>query len=209
MKSLQGWKTVLVVFLTLLIVCETLAYVVNTPRPSEQFFQLYLLGSNHMAADYYPNNSTDLPLGTRVTWSVGVTDNMGSVQLVSVRVKLGNQSISPPEDQNALPSPSPVVTDFGRVLQNNETWEFPFVWSISNATLSGNSTRILTVQINDETYQFSDWSASYGYNFRLIFELWTWQEDANSFEFGWVTSGNERHVAWLQVWFNMTTPEFI
>jgi hypothetical protein len=54
------------------------------------------------------------------------------------------------------------------------------------------------LQINNETYQIQDWSAGGDYNFRLIFELWSWQRDANGFEFGWAASG-ERRVAWLQV----------
>jgi hypothetical protein len=42
------------------------------------------------------------------------------------------------------------------------------------------------------------------YNFRLILELWTRQTEANSLEFGWTTN-SEHWVAWLQVWFNMTS----
>ena len=35
-----------------------------------------------MAADYYPNNDTDIRIGEPVTWYLGVTDNMGTAQLV-------------------------------------------------------------------------------------------------------------------------------
>ena len=202
----QNRRTLIAVFITLLVVCEMVAYVTITPRPREQFFQLYLLGSKHMAADYYPNNDTDIRIGEPVTWYLGVTDNMGSVQLVSIRVKIGNQTIKPPDDQQALKSPAPVVTQYTRFVQDNETWETPFVWSISDAeVLSDNATRIHALQINGETYQIQDSSASNGHNFRLIFELWTWQTDANAFQFGWTTS-DEHRVAWLQVWFNMTSP---
>ena len=57
--SSQDRRTLITVFITLLIICEMVAYVANTPRPREQFFQLYVLGARHMAADYYPNNKTD------------------------------------------------------------------------------------------------------------------------------------------------------
>ncbi len=199
----QNTRTVIAVFITLLIVCELIVYVTSTPRPSEQFFQLYLLGSNHMAANYYPNNDSDIRAGEPVEWYLGVTNNMGTLQLVSIRVKISNSTILAPNDQQALESPAAAVTDFARFLQDNETWEFQFVWNISNATSIDGSTRILTLQINNETYQVSNWSASNGYNFRLIFELWTWQTSTNGFEFGWNTNG-EHQVAWLQVWFNMT-----
>lgn len=129
------------------------AYVATTRRPRDQFFQLYFLGAKHMAADYYPNNDTDIRIGEPVTWYLGVTDNMGTVQLASIRVRIGNQTIKPPGDQKALESPAPVVTEFLQFLQYNETWETPFVWSSSDAVPSRNSTRILTLQINNETYQ--------------------------------------------------------
>ncbi len=203
--SSQDRRTLITVFITLLIICEMVAYVANTPRPREQFFQLYVLGARHMAADYYPNNKTDLSLGEPVAWYLGVTDNMGSVQLVSIRVKTGNQTIKPPDDQQAIESPAPAVTEYMRALQDNETWEMPLVWSISDAVSLSSSTRILALQFNNETYQLQDCSASGGHNFRLIFELWTLQADTDTFQFGWI-AGGEHRVAWLQVWFNMTTP---
>jgi hypothetical protein len=158
-----------------------------------------------MAADYYPNNNTDISIGEPVTWYLGVTDNMGSVQLVSVRVKIGNQTIKPPNDQNGTESPAPLVAEYMRVLQDNDTWETPFVWTITDAVSTGASTRLLTLQFNNETYVLQDSTASGGINFRLIFELWTLEVDSNTFQFGWIASGEHR-VAWLQVWFNMTSP---
>jgi uncharacterized membrane protein len=203
--SSQNRRTLITVFITLLIMCEMLAYVATTPRPREQFFQFYVLGAHHMAADYYPNNNTDISIGEPVTWYLGVTDNMGSVQLVSVRVKIGNQTIKPPDDQNGTESPAPLVAEYMRVLQDNETWETPFVWTITDAVSTGNSTRLLTLQFDNETYKLQDSTASGGRNFRLIFELWTLQLDTDTFQFGWVANGEHR-VAWLQVWFNMTSP---
>ena len=201
--SSQNKRTLIVVFIALLVVFEMIAYVATTPRPREQFFQLYVLGSKRMAADYYPNNNTDIPPHETVSWYLGTTNSMGNVQLVEVRVKLGNQTINPPDDQQALPSPAPLVTEFHRFTQDNETWEFPFVWRVTNVGFANNSTHILELEINGETFQVVDCSAHSGYNFRLIFELWTWDTNAGAFQFGWVTGGEHR-VAWLQVWFNMT-----
>jgi len=185
--------------------CEATVYVISLPQPSERFFQFYVLGPNHTAADYYPGNDSNVNLGEPITWYIGVVNNMGTVQLVSVRIKTSNQTVPPPDDQRGLESPAPTVADFAQFLQDNETWEVSFVWSVSNATSSSGSTRILTVQINNESYPATSWSASNGYNFRLIFELWTWQTDTNTFGYGWNTEGTHR-TAWLQIWFNMTSP---
>jgi hypothetical protein len=57
------------------------------------------------------------------------------------------------KDQQGLESPAPVGTEFAQFLQENETWETPFIWSVSDAVLSGSATHVLTLQINNETYQ--------------------------------------------------------
>ena len=201
--STQNRRTLITVFLVLAIISEMGAYVALTPPPTEQFFQFYVLGKNGLAADYYPLNSTDILLDSKISWYLGVTNFMGNVQLVEIRLKLGNETTTPPNDTTDTPASAPEFLAFDRALTDNETWEFPFVWSITNATATGGTTHILTLQINNQTYQISDWSALKGYNFRLILELWVWQGDTNTFEFGWGNSA-ERRTAWLQLWFNMT-----
>ena len=201
--SSQNRRTLIAVFITLLIVFEMLAYVATTPRPQERFFQIYVLGAKRMAADYYPNNDTNIRPAEPVQWFVGATNFMGNVQLVVIRVRLGNQTIPPPDDVNASPSPAPLVTEFSRFIQNNETWEFPFVWQIVNAVAVDGSVSILELRINDETFQLQS-SARGGYNFRVIIELWTWDAESGALQFGWRTA-SEHRVAWLQVWFNATT----
>jgi uncharacterized membrane protein len=197
-------RNLLAIFLTLLVIFEVLVYVVVTPRPQEQFFQIYLLGANHMAADYYPNNDSNIHMGESVNWYIGVVNNMGSVQLAAIRVKLGNMTISAPNDTQAAPSPAPFVTEYERFLQNNETWEFPFAWQILDTTTTQGSVHILSLQINNQTILLSEPSARNGYNFRFIFELWVWDTDAANFQFGWFAT-NEHRVAWLQIWFNATS----
>ncbi|MGA2791800.1 MAG: hypothetical protein ABSF00_13665 [Candidatus Bathyarchaeia archaeon] len=203
--STQNKRTLIAVFIALIVVAETAAFVATTPRPQELFFQFYVLGSNRLAADYYPQNNTNVRVASPLSWYVGVTNFMGNVQLVEIRLKLGNETTTPPNDTSNTPSSAPELITFDRFLMNNETWEFPFAWSITNATATGGSTRILTAKINNETYEISNWSATNGYNFRLILELWVWQTNTNAFEYGWSSNG-ERRTAWLQIWFNMTNP---
>ena len=198
----QSKRHLLVVFLTFLVIFEMVAYVTTTPRPREQFFQLYILGANRLLSDYYPNNDPNIGVGDLVRWHVGVTDSMGSVQLVVIRIKLANQTIRPPDDLQAQPSPAPLITEFRRFIQDNETWEIPFDWSISDAVNVDGSTRIQGLDLNGESMLLDSLARS-GYNFRFIFELWTWQVDSGAFQFGW-WAGAERRVAWLQIWFNMT-----
>ena len=201
---MQRRRDLIIVFLVFLVVFETLAYVATAPRATEQFFQLYVLGANHLAADYYPNDDPNIGVGEPVQWYLGVTNFMGSVQLVAIRVKLGNQTIQPPSDENVTPSPAPLITEYQRFLQDNETWEFAFNWRILNATSSQGVTRIVGLEINNQTYHVVGVDAQNGYNLRFIVELWTWSVDSNVFGFGWY-AGSEHRVAWLQLWFNATS----
>jgi len=195
-------KRALVVFVSAFMIFAMLAYVAVTPLPKEKFFQLYALGETRMAERYYPNNNTNIPTDTPVKWYLGTTNFMGSTQLAIVRAKLGNQTLTPPNETIATPAPLPTIIEFSRVLQNNETWEFPFIWKIVNTTEVGNLT-YLTLNINGLEIHIEDVGAKDGYNYRLMFELWTLDTETNEIIFGWKAS-NDRRVAWLQLWFNAT-----
>jgi uncharacterized membrane protein len=195
-----------VVFITLLIIFEAAAYIATTPRPQEQFFQLYVLGAQGLAADYYPNDNPNLRVGDLVHWFLGVSNFMGSVQLVELRVKLGNQTIAAPNDQPISPSEAPMLIGFTRFLQDNETWQFPLSWSIARLSSdpTSNTTQLLLLNMNNQTIPLTGISARSGYNFRVIIELWVWDTDVAQFQYGWF-AGTERRAAWLQLWFNATS----
>ncbi len=190
-----------------LIIFESAAYVVNTPRPRQNFFEFYVLGANEMANNYYPNNSSFIQPHQPLTWYLGVGNQMGSFQFVDIRVKLGNQTIAPPNDTMATPSPAPLVAEFKQFVQNNGTWIIPFKWEILNfsSTPQGH-TRIIQLQLGNATYSLQNsptCSTLASCSFRFIFELWTWNVDLNDFQFGW-WNGPQQQIAWLQIWFNLT-----
>ena len=194
------------VFIILIILCETGTYLATTPRATEHFFQFYILGGNGLLADYFPRGNPNLRAGVKVDWTIGVQNDMGNSQIIEVRVKVANQTIDSPNDLNYTASPAPELMRIDQALLNNETSEFPFVWSISNATSTKDSTQILAIQVNNQTYRISDWMAKKGYNFRLIFELWSLRTTSNEFVFDFGSDGGHRQ-AWLQVWFNATNTQ--
>jgi len=185
-----------------LMIYSTIAYVLVNPMPKEQFFQLYVLGSKHMIGDYYPSNTTTITPNTNVSWYIGVTNFMGSIQYVLIKAKLCNLTIQPPNQTLATPSPAPEIATFKRVLLDNETWEFPFTWSIKSVEKRGESV-YLNLEINGVEIGVVNVAAVKGSNFRIIFELWTYDFDSGEFIFGWKTK-DERRAAWVQLWFNTT-----
>ena len=133
---------------------------------------------------------------------------MGSVQYLVIKVKLGNSSIKAPDDINCIPSPAPVLIEFRKVLMDNETWEFPFAWIIGETAEDGEMTyaTVLVINVKDGVeVQRGQVGALNGYNFRIIFELWTLDPATEELIFGW-KAGGQHKVAWLQVWFNATKP---
>ena len=204
----EDMKMALVIFTSATIIFSMLAYVAVTPRPKEHFLRLYLLGETKMAEHYYPDNNPNIPVGQPVKWYLGTTNLMGSVQYVVIKVKVGNSTIEAPDDVNYLPSPTPVLLEFSRVLIDNETWEFPFTWIIEEVREDGNMTHATVLVINVKNgveVRSGQASALNGHNFRIIFELWTFDSLTGSLMFGW-SAGGERRVAWLQIWFNATKP---
>ena len=204
-KLSEDVKRAAAIFLSSTIVFSTLAYVAVTPRPREQFFQIYVLGETKMAERYYPNNDPNIPLGQEVRWHVGATNFMGSVQYVVIRAKLSNSTIMAPNDTSHTPSPAHVLLEFKRVLLSNETWEFPLVWRISKVDRRGDNIALTVLEANDLEIHGNEVGALKGHNFRILLELWTLDPENGSLVFGW-RAGNERRVAWLQVWFNVTGP---
>jgi len=168
--------------------------------------ELYALGANGMASDYYPNNSSLIQVGEDVTWYLGVGNQMGSMQLVDIRVKLGNQTILPPNDTTSQPSPAPQFAELTQFLADNGTWEIPFIWKILNFTTQQGLSRILQLEINNVTYTLQNAPACSGTascRLRFIFELWTWNVAIDGFQFGW-TDESQQRIAWLQLWFDIS-----
>lgn len=194
----KRWLPALIIAL---MAFSILAYVSSVPRPREQFLQLYVLGPDKEAGGYYPNNSTYIPPSVPISWYLGVENSMNSVQMVTLMVKLGNQTSSAPNVDLLAPSDLPVVAEFQQVLPRNQTWELPFAWSIAQRRWMGN-TEFLTLNIDGRgSVPIDTIGAIDGKNFRIIVEVWTYDIESDQLTFGWKSNG-VRRAAWLQLWFD-------
>jgi hypothetical protein len=164
---------------------------------------MWVLGSNGLAEHYYPNDNPNLAVGDQVNWTLGVYNHMASIEYVVVRVKLLNSTLASPDEVTGKPSPVSPLTEFTRVLLDNETWSIPFVWKILNATQKGGSLSITRLSVNQTLLSGEFASAVSGFNFRFVFELWFYDENANDLVFSWRTSDTS-HSVWTQIWFNAT-----
>jgi hypothetical protein len=202
--SAQDFRYLLAFAIVATIVSSGVAYGVLNPAPSEQFYAMYILGSNGLAEHYYPNDNPNLTVGEPVNWTIGVYNHMGSLQYVVVSVKLLNSTLRSPDELSGTPSSVAPVTEYVRVLVNNETWTMPFVWKLLGVRSSVGRILITGISINQVTFTGDLVEAVSGINYRLVFELWFYDITTNGLVFSWHTQSGP-HSVWTQIWFNVTT----
>jgi uncharacterized membrane protein len=184
------------------IVTTGAAYETLHPTLNEQFFAMWILGSKGLTSNYYPNDNANISMGEPVNWTLGVYNHMGGLEYVIVRVKLINSTLPAPNGFNGTASPVPELLEFRRMIIDNDTWSIPFVWKLSNLTRQGPSVIINGLSVNQTALNGFLGSATYGRNFRLVFELWFYDETGEP-SFSWSSGGTLRSV-WTQIWFNAT-----
>jgi uncharacterized membrane protein len=202
--SAQDFRYLLAFAVTATIVTSGVAYGVLNPPPSEQFYAMYILGSNGLAEHYYPNDNPNLTVGQPVNWTIGVYNHMGSPEYVVVRVKLLNSTLRSPDELTGTPSSVSPLLEFVRVMVNNETWTMPFVWTLLGLRSSVGRILITEISINQFAFTGDLAEAASGFNYRLVFELWFYDMTTNGLVFSWHAQSSQ-HSVWTQIWFNVTT----
>jgi len=154
------------------------------PRYESRFFELGLLGSAKRAEQYYPNDDSVLNVGSQVNWHLYVHNHMGSYQNVIVRVKLLNSTMELPNDREHKPSPFSFFVEFPLSLSINETLLVPFSWSILEAISQNDSIIIKRLILNDQVFEVHVPASSDSF-FRMVFELWVYDQASQEFTFAW------------------------
>jgi hypothetical protein len=194
-------RYLLVVLVISSILSSGFAYRVLNPVPIEPFFATWVLGRGGLLQDYFPQNNSTLTTEEKVTWNLGVYNHMGTLEYVSLQVKLLNSTMAGPSDTSA--GTAPAILEFDRVLTDNETWTMPFVWEISSMNETHSTIKVTGLGVNGNLISGALGEAVKGYNFRLVFEVWYFDEASNDLTFSWQSSAGMR-TSWVQVWFNAT-----
>jgi len=164
---------------------------------------MWVLGSSGSVGSYFPDPNSTIHPNQLINWTLGVYNHMNSLEYVVVQVKLLNSTISGPDQIAGTPSSVPEIFEFSRILLSNETWSIPFVWRLLNLTKQGENLLITGLSIGQSFLTGKLASAAGGIDFRLIFELWIYDENSNTLSFAW-SSGGASHSVWTQIWFNAT-----
>jgi len=177
-------------------------YVVSLywPRYEEYFFEFGLLGGEGKAEGYFPDDNSTISLGTPMSWQIYVHNHMGSEQEISIRAKILNSTMRAPDDREHLPSPEPSFVEVPVYLSVDETVLVPFSWSVLDTEYQ-NGTVIRSLIVNGESVEV-DAEAVSDDRFRIVFELWVYDQASEEYIFGW-HSRDEFYSASIYMWFNL------
>ncbi len=192
------------VFLTLLIsftvIYSSVTFFFVSPSSSQAFLGFGVFSERGTLSDYVPGAGLSLSVSETLTWRLDIFNRMGVIQLVRVVVRVGNLTTSSPggtDPDSQLPSLGMIE----RFVPDQDTAVIDFSWRV--VSINQTSGMIFPrFQINNGTPVSSRVGTPEGRDFRIIFELWTYNPDAGEFQYGW-TSGGSKYVSWLQVWFDV------
>lgn len=195
------------VFLVLLVslsaIYSSAAYYADSKAPAQPFMELGLY-ANRGLQGYIPNANFTITPPQTTNWTIAVGNMMNAAQFAMVVVRLGNFTTQSPNTT----TPAALVPELIAMqlfLGTGETSKLDFSWTVQNVSQTANGVVFLNLLINgQQTGGQLQIGANGGRNFRLIFELWTFDPSTESFQYGFPgTAGTTGE--WLQVWFNTST----
>jgi hypothetical protein len=189
----------LVLFISLTAIFSSVTFYAMSAKPSQPFIALGV-SSQKGFQGYIPGSNLSVPVGQALNWTLAVTNRMNKAEFVMIIVRVGNSSTPTP---NAT-TPSTTLPEIGRTDQfvnDGETSRINFTWTIQSSYQTAGLT-YLNISMNGQSAVSSAPVGTVsGRNFRLIFELWTFDTPSASFLYGYPGLNSQVGV-WLQVWFN-------
>ncbi|HEX9240136.1 MAG TPA: hypothetical protein VF910_05725 [Candidatus Bathyarchaeia archaeon] len=189
--------TFLVIFISLATIFTSATFYIISPKPAQSYmgFGVY---SQQGLQGYVPGNMTITPPQT-LNWNLTVANRTGREQFIMVIVRIGNSTTFSPN----VTSPATPLPELGRIdrfVSDGETSNINFTWTVESTNQTGDLV-FLNLQINGQSVSSAPIGSVSGSNFRLIFELWTFDLSSGSFEYGY--PGEFAQIGtWLQVWFS-------
>ncbi len=187
----------LVLLFTLTLVYGSTAYYLASPRPSQPFVGWGVYSENGLLSQYIPGSNNTLQMNQTLNWHFEVTNRMGVVQFIRILTRVGNLTSALPTTNQ--PGTVPTLELEEKFISNGETSRIDFSWRV--VSVSSGETVYPIFEINGQTVLSSVGAVS-GRDFKLIFELWTFDTSSQSFQYGW-SDGTSRVGSWLEIGFNV------
>ena len=177
--NLKDYRTIFIAITligVLLAASPALSVIISLPKTGEKFSEFWYVDQTHMIKELPFNIRND----TQYIIYLDIVNHMDYSIYYAVYVKLRNET-QPPATRS-LPSPLPPVYEFRTFLQDEATWETPFLFSFPEISISNGSCSVNKLMINNNLVSV-DVSANWkemvvagavlkGFYFQLFFELW-------------------------------------
>lgn len=197
--NLQKHKVLLLVIVSvsaLLFASPALQRFLTLPQ-TEFFTEFWLLGPGHKAENY-PFNITlnhDYPV------FLDVKNQLGNRAHYSIHVKFRNQTQPNADSFNGTSCSLPSLYETDFFVGDKETWELPLTLAF-DYSYNGDFSKVTfhSIMFSNIKVLVNEQSASWdpqrsGFFGNLLFELWIYNDTANSFQY---------HDRFTGLWLNMT-----
>jgi hypothetical protein len=172
----------------------------NWPKYENQFMELGLLDTNQGTFSYFSNNESLININEKLDWNIYVHNHMDKDKNALIRVKLINSTNLAPNDFNHTFSPAHHIYEYNLFLLKEQKMILPFEWNISTVIKQDNM-NLFTLVINENIVE-APVSNDVNGIYRIIFELWMYNETVDEYEFTWHDE-NETFSASLYIWFRL------
>jgi len=196
--SLETCRVLFIVSCLAIILLSTLGLLgpfLPLPRSAERFSELWILGPGHKAEDYPFNIRASEPQQVYV----GVRNHLGASAYYALRVRLRTQGEPLPNQTTTEPSPPPSLYEFRAFVAQNDEWETPVSFEVTDVEFSAGVCVVKGLRLNGGTLpvrSVSSWDPDRrGFYHELCFELWLYNSTSGSFEY---------HNRFVGIWLNMT-----
>jgi hypothetical protein len=200
-KILKSRKFLITFGLLAAVFCPIAALASQIKDTHDPYLALTLLNSDMKIGNYFANNT--ISEQDNSAWYLDVQNGMDKTEYVAVKIKLLNSTQLSPDDMTNSPSPERELVEYRQALSPYSHWQKPLNWTVLSMTKVDNDTTINKMKINDQIIDNLDIHAVEGKDFRIVIELWKYENDTGDFAFSWHDNSGEIRSVWNQVWFHV------
>ena len=199
MNSHRRLALFLILFVSLAAIFSSVTFYATSAKPSQSFIGLGVY-SQRALQDYITNSNLTVVPGQTMNWTFEITNRMNRAEFAMIITRIGsNSTLSANATTPATTLPQLGATE--QFINDGETSRINFNWAVESSYQTAGLT-YLNVSIDGQsTISSAPVGTASGRNFRLIFELWTFDPVSGSFQYGYPGQTSQVGV-WLQVWFN-------
>ena len=184
MHPMRNRLFISIVLLTTILVIIISLFVLLWPRSEASFLEIGLLGKDKLAKDYFPNNNSTITVGDQIRWHVYIHNHLDDNQNILLKLKLINFTLTLPGDFESNYSEQYTFFEIPISLLSEETQFIPIYWNILEIDNDSGFVTLKRININGEIIPLENIVSNHSF-FRMIFELWVFNQETQSYEFGW------------------------